>query len=90
MLIPLEILRAYIDKKKFGWSSFNRSKQAINVIHHKHLLAMLSEYDSVEEKLLKLFKEIQILLKYLLKRYKIHLQDLIRDFPQGLSQTRII
>ena len=94
LFIPLEIWRAYIDKKKFGWSSFNRSKQAINVIHHKRLLAMLSAYDSVEEKLLKLFKKIQILLKYLLNRQKavkIHLRrDLIRDFPQGLSQTRII
>lgn len=45
---------------------------------------MLSAYDSVEEKLLKLFKKIQILFKYLLNRQKavkIHLRrDLIRDF----------
>ena len=84
LFIRLKIWRAYIDKKKFGWSSFNRSKQAINAIHHKRLLAMLSAYDSVEEKSLKLFKKIQILFKYLLNRQKavkIHLRrDLIRDF----------
>ena len=45
---------------------------------------MLSVYDSVEEKLSKLFKKIQILFKYLLNRQKavkIHLRrGLIRDF----------